>query len=52
MFTPLSGGLAEFLCGAAVVAGVAWLNIRGAGSKRYERFAYVVLADLSCRPRS
>ena len=25
---------------------MAWLNIRGAGSKRYERFAFVVLADL------
>ena len=46
VFTPLSGGLAEFLCGAAVVVGVAWLNIRGAGSKRYERFAYVVIFDL------
>jgi APA family basic amino acid/polyamine antiporter len=46
VFTPLSGGVAEFLCGAAVVVGVAWLNIRGAGSKRYERFAYVVIFDL------
>ena len=25
---------------------MAWLNIRGAGSKRYERFAFVVLVDL------
>ncbi len=46
IFSPLSGGLEEFLFGAAVVAGVAFLNIRGAGSKRYERFAWVVLADL------
>ena len=46
VFTPLSGGLAEFLFGAAVIVGVSWLNIRGAGSKRYERFAFVVLADL------
>ena len=46
VFTPLSGGTAEFLFGAAVVVGVAWLNIRGAGSKRYERFAWVVLADV------
>jgi nucleotide-binding universal stress UspA family protein len=37
IFTPLSGGVAEFLFGAAVIVGVAWLNIRGAGSKRYER---------------
>ena len=46
IFTPLSGGIAEFAAGAAVVAGVAWLNIRGAGSKRYERFAFVVVFDL------
>ena len=46
IFSPLSGGAEEFLFGAAVVGGVAWLNIRGAGSKRYERFAFVVLADL------
>ena len=38
--------MAEFLFGAAVVVGVAWLNIRGAGSKRYERFSFVVLGDL------
>ena len=25
---------------------MAWLNIRGAGSKRYERFAFVVVFDL------
>jgi APA family basic amino acid/polyamine antiporter len=25
---------------------VAWLNIRGAGSRRYERFSFVVLGDL------
>src|SRR3954464_3289929 len=43
---PLSGGVAEFLFGAAVIVGVAWLNIRGAGSKRYERFAFVVVFDL------
>ena len=46
LFPPLAGGVAEFLFGAAVVAGVAWLNIRGAGSKRYERFSFVVLGDL------
>ena len=46
LFPPLAGGLAEFLFGAAVVVGVAWLNIRGAGSKRYERFSFVVLGDL------
>jgi basic amino acid/polyamine antiporter, APA family len=46
IFTPLSGGVAEFLFGAAVIVGVAWLNIRGAGSKRYERFAFVVVFDL------
>jgi len=46
IFTPLSGGIAEFLFGAAVIVGVAWLNIRGAGSKRYERFAFAVIFDL------
>jgi basic amino acid/polyamine antiporter, APA family len=46
LFPPLAGGLAEFLFGAAVVVGVAWLNIRGAGSRRYERFSFVVLGDL------
>ena len=46
LFPPLAGGVAEFLFGAAVVVGVAWLNIQGAGSKRYERFSFVVLGDL------
>ena len=46
LFPPLAGGVAEFFFGAAVVVGVAWLNIRGAGSKRYERFSFVVLGDL------
>jgi APA family basic amino acid/polyamine antiporter len=46
VFTPLSGGVAEFIFAAAVIVGVAWLNIRGAGSKRYERFAYAVVFDL------
>ena len=46
LFPPLAGGLAEFLFGAAVVLGVAWLNIRGAGPRRYERFSFVVLGDL------
>jgi APA family basic amino acid/polyamine antiporter len=43
---PVADGLSEFLFGAAVVIGVAWLNIRGAGSKRYDRFALVVVGDL------
>jgi APA family basic amino acid/polyamine antiporter len=46
LFDPLAGGLAEFSFGAAVVVGVAWLNIRGAGPKRYDRFSLIVLADL------
>jgi basic amino acid/polyamine antiporter, APA family len=46
IFPPLNGGVAEFLFGIAVIGGVAWLNIRGAGSKRYERFAFVVIFDL------
>jgi len=43
---PVADGLSEFLFGAAVVIGVAWLNIRGAGSKRYDRFALAVVGDL------
>jgi basic amino acid/polyamine antiporter, APA family len=46
LFSPLSGGVVEFAFGVAVIVGVAWMNIRGAGSKRYERFAFVVVADL------
>jgi basic amino acid/polyamine antiporter, APA family len=46
LFPPLAGGVAEFLFGVAVIVGVAWLNIRGAGSKRYERFSFVVVGDL------
>ena len=46
LFDPVAGGLSEFLFGAAVIAAVAFMNIRGAGSKRYERFAFVVLVDL------
>jgi basic amino acid/polyamine antiporter, APA family len=46
IISPLKGGAAEFVFAAAVVVGVAFLNIRGAGSKRYERFAFVVLFDL------
>jgi APA family basic amino acid/polyamine antiporter len=43
---PVADGFSEFAFGAAVVVGVAWLNVRGAGSKRYDRFALVVLGDL------
>ena len=46
LFPPLGGRASPSSFGAAVVAGVAWLNIRGAGSKRYERFSFVVLGDL------
>ena len=46
LFPPLAGGVAEFCFGAAVVVGVAWLSIKGAGPKRYERFSFVVLGDL------
>ena len=46
LFDPVAGGLSEFLFGAAVIAAVAFMNIRGAGSKRYDRFAFVVLVDL------
>ena len=46
LFDPVAGGLSEFLFGAAVIAAVAFMNVRGAGSKRFERFAFVVLVDL------
>jgi APA family basic amino acid/polyamine antiporter len=45
-FHPLSDGVPEFVLAAAVVVGVALLNLRGAGSKRYEWSAFVVLFDL------
>jgi basic amino acid/polyamine antiporter, APA family len=44
---PLATGWLEFVCGAAVIAYVAWTNIRGTGPRRYERAVVLVLADLA-----
>jgi basic amino acid/polyamine antiporter, APA family len=43
---PLDNGVPEFLLAAAVVLYVALVAIRGAGPRRYERAAVLVLADL------
>ena len=43
---PLASGWWEFACGAAVIAYVAWTNIRGTGPGRYERAVVLVLLDL------
>lgn len=43
---PLGEGVPEFLVATAVIGYVAWVNIRGAGPRRYERAAFLVLADL------
>jgi APA family basic amino acid/polyamine antiporter len=40
-------GLSEFLIGAAIVLYVAFTAIRGAGPRRFERAAVLVLADLA-----
>ncbi|HWT25536.1 MAG TPA: amino acid permease [Solirubrobacteraceae bacterium] len=39
-------GVPQYLMAAAVIVGVATLNVRGAGSRRYERTAIIVIADL------
>jgi APA family basic amino acid/polyamine antiporter len=44
--SPLGEGLPEFLAAAAIVGYVAVVNVRGAGPRRYERAALVVLVDL------
>jgi len=42
----LSEGAPELITAGAVIAYVAVVNVRGAGSRRWERAAYVVFADL------
>jgi APA family basic amino acid/polyamine antiporter len=39
-------GAPEILLAAGVIEYVAWVNMRGAGSRRWERAAFVVFADL------
>ncbi len=43
----LSEGAPELILTFAVIAYVAWVNMRGAGSRRWERAAFVVIADLA-----
>jgi APA family basic amino acid/polyamine antiporter len=47
VFVPaLDEGAPELLCALGAIAVMAWLNIRGAGARRYERASLIVLADL------
>jgi basic amino acid/polyamine antiporter, APA family len=41
------GGMAELAFAAAIILAVATLNLRGAGSRRYERTAVIVIADMA-----
>jgi len=43
---PLDSGVPEFLLASAIVIGVAWLNVRGSGPRRFERTALLVVADV------
>jgi APA family basic amino acid/polyamine antiporter len=43
----LSEGMPELIFAFAVIGYVAWVNVRGAGSRRWERAAFVVFADLA-----
>jgi APA family basic amino acid/polyamine antiporter len=45
-WSPLAHGVPEFVAGAAVVAYVAWTNLRGTTPRRYERAVVLVLVDL------
>ena len=42
----LAHGAPQLLLAIAVIVYVAWVNMRGAGSRRWERAAFVVFADL------
>jgi APA family basic amino acid/polyamine antiporter len=46
-FGSVDSGVPEFLLAAAVVAGVAVVNVRGSTPRRFERAALLVLADLA-----
>jgi APA family basic amino acid/polyamine antiporter len=43
----LSEGVPELALAFAVIGYVAWVNVRGAGSRRWERAAIVIFADLA-----
>ncbi|MFL6010258.1 MAG: amino acid permease, partial [Gaiellaceae bacterium] len=40
-------GIPQYVLAAGVILGVAMLNLRGAGSRRYERTATIVIVDLA-----
>jgi APA family basic amino acid/polyamine antiporter len=46
-WSELAEGAPELVFAFAVIVYVAWVNIRGAGSRRWERAAIVVFADLA-----
>jgi APA family basic amino acid/polyamine antiporter len=46
-WSDLAGGVPEFLLAAGVILWVAFAHIRGAGPRRYDRAALIVLADLA-----
>jgi APA family basic amino acid/polyamine antiporter len=46
-WSELAEGAPELILASAVIVYVAWLNVRGAGSRRWERAALVVIADLA-----
>ncbi len=43
----VGSGFLEFVVAGGVVAGVAWINVRGVHPRRFDRAALVVLADLA-----
>ena len=43
----LTHGVPQYLLSAGIIVGVAVLNLRGVGSRRYERTAIIVIADLA-----
>jgi APA family basic amino acid/polyamine antiporter len=46
-WSQLRGGASELVLAIGVITYVAWVNVRGAGSRRWERAALVVFADLA-----
>ena len=47
LWAPLATGAPELIVSAAVIAYVAWANVRGVPKRRFERAAIVVVADLA-----
>ena len=46
-WSELAEGAPELIVSFAVIGYVAWVNVRGAGSRRWQRAALVVIADLA-----